>query len=114
MFYGDKGDDGDLNSKTNDGFTNCSFYKCGRIVCMQQFGAISIGSNGVVSSLVPEGYRPTYTVKVISKVYNGSTYVDCAITIESSGTISILGLTGQPISGIQTNYLQSKAIMYMI
>lgn len=56
--------------------------------------------------------RPSAPVRTPGKIYNGSTYVDCIITIGTDGTVKVTDLFGGTISGAQYGFLVPRHIFY--
>ena len=72
-------------------------------------------SDGVtVTGTIEEGYRPYNDVRYLTKVYNGSAYVDCIVDISLGGVVTIKGIDGSKINGIQMRYLQLNSIVYYV
>lgn len=58
--------------------------------------------------------RPSARVSLTGKVYNGSTYVDCVVFINTSGEVRVQDLWGGTISGAQYGYLQPRDLTYYV
>ena len=58
--------------------------------------------------------RPSTAVRSTGKIYNGSTYVDCVITIGTDGTVKIADLFGGTISGAQYSFLIPRHMFYYV
>ena len=58
--------------------------------------------------------RPANTVAVPGKIYNGSSYVDCMVFINSSGEVRVQDMFGGNITGAQYNYLRPLDITYFV
>lgn len=81
--------------------------------------AIYVTSNylegdGMTMGTIPVGYRPVRESMFYSKCWNGSSYVDCRIRIQTSGVVTLTTPGDSAISGIQPSFIQLKPIMYMI
>lgn len=75
---------------------------------------LTISEDGkTANQLIPSGYRPYFNAQFLTKVYNGSDYVDCIVTFNTDGKITIATLFNGAISGIQTNFLATKTFSYM-
>ena len=57
---------------------------------------------------------PSQAVRVLTKIYNGSTYVDCVVQIDTDGTVKVQGLFGETVSGAQYGYLVNREIAYYV
>lgn len=57
---------------------------------------------------------PSNDARVLSKVYNGSDYVDCNVSVGSDGTVKVLSLWGSEIVGAQYNFLVNKYVTYFV
>lgn len=58
--------------------------------------------------------RPSATVSASGKVYNGSTYVDCTVLINTSGEVRVQDLWGGTIFGAQYGYLRPRNLTYFV
>lgn len=58
--------------------------------------------------------RPSTTRRVLSKVYNGSAYVDCTIQVNTNGEVRIWDLYGNAISGAQYGFLIDRTVCYYV
>jgi hypothetical protein len=81
---------------------------------MREVVILGMWSNPVVVPSLVSIDCPRENRSVVGKVYNGSTYVDCQIAIDTDGKMQVLSLTGQTISGIQISYITPRSIIYMV
>lgn len=81
---------------------------------MREVVILGMWSNPVINPSLASIDCPREDRSVLGKVYNGSTYVDCQISIDTNGKMQVLSLTGQTISGIQISYIIPRSIMYMV
>lgn len=89
-------------------------YKQKNIVVMW-FTNAALNSDGKTFTFVlPSEYIPRLQVNVFSKCYNGSSYVDCKLQINTDGTITLTDLFAAKINGIQPGYFQTKPIVYLV
>ena len=106
---------GTLNNnmaRTGTSVTNLAIHKQCGTVFLTYYG-FNIGSEGkTLTQEVPSGYRPYGNSVFVGKTYNGSSYVDCLITIKTDGTITITDLFSSTISGLQANYTAPKQFVY--
>lgn len=58
--------------------------------------------------------RPSETISVIGKIYNGSAYVDCMILVNSSGEVRVQDFYGGSISGAQYGFLRPRDLFYFV
>lgn len=58
--------------------------------------------------------RPSATVSLPGKVYNGSTYVDCVVFINTSGEVRVQDFWGGTVSGAQYGYLRPRDLTYYV
>ena len=58
--------------------------------------------------------RPSVGARVISQVYNGSTYVDCIIQVGTDGTVRVQSVWGSEIANAQYSYLVNRFITYFV
>ncbi len=90
------------------------FVRTGNVVEIIKKGSFTLSADGVtLSVIVPEGFRPYYYYVQQMVVYNGSTYVDCQISVAANGIMTIKNLLGQPIANIQTQYLCGNTIVFL-
>lgn len=85
-------------------------------IVMVTFGNLTLasGETKVLAQQIPVGYRPSDSITLFGKTYNGSAYVDCRIVIRNTGVITIDALTGADISGLQPQYIYPKDVTYII
>jgi hypothetical protein len=97
-----------------DAHTNWNVRKFGKIAVLQWWGAgIALADDGYTfAETIREGFRPYSSFRAVSKVYNGSVYVDCVVAIDTQGVGFIRNLTGGKIDGIDTRYLQASPFVY--
>lgn len=110
---GDKIDELDYSSDTS---TSNMFIlkKQGRIAnCFLVWGNIQFQSDGfTLTATLPNEYKPSVDVSIVTKVYNGSSYVDCVFSINTYGQIRLYDLFGNKINGIQPQFLRTKEVFY--
>lgn len=94
-----------LTTEVKEGVT---IYRQGK------FRMIHIDTGSAWCATLSQSDRPSDTASVIGKVYNGSSYVDCAITVGTNGRVEINNLYGQAISGAQYGYLRPRDILYYV
>ena len=58
--------------------------------------------------------RPQTTRRTLTKVYNGSSYVDCNIQVNTNGEVRIWDVYGNEISGAQYGYLIDRTVCYYV
>lgn len=70
-------------------------------------------SSAVVDTITDSTFRPNADIDFATKVYNGSSYVDCWLRIAaSSGAVSIVSATGGTVAGYQAQYCKAKGITF--
>lgn len=79
-----------------------------------RFRMLHLDSPSAWCATLSTGDRPQSIRRVISKVYNGSAYVDCTITVDTDGKVQIMDLYGGTISGAQYGYLVDRTVCYYI
>ena len=65
------------------------------------------------ATLYPED-RPSIAARTPGAVYNGSSYVECNVSVYSDGKVRVLDYYGNPISGAQYGYLTPTFITYFV
>ena len=97
-------------------FTNWNVTKWGHYCAVNWWNTgFTMDSDGVtVTGTIEQGYRPYNDVRILTKVYNGSAYVECVFAISTAGVITIRGIDGSKINGIQPRYLQLNSIVYYV
>ena len=104
-----------LNSKTiytsDNGMQLSKVGKVAQIDIMPSM--TTTASSAVVDTITNTAYRPTVDVDIATRVYNGSSYVDCWFQITTSGTVSIKSATGGAIAGFQARYCKLKGLTYL-
>lgn len=58
--------------------------------------------------------RPSADVEFTGKVYNGSSYVDCLVKINTAGEVRITDLFSGTISGANYTYARPKWLTYFV
>ena len=58
--------------------------------------------------------RPRTTRRAFTKVYNGSSYVDCIIQVNTNGEVRIWDLFANEISGAQYGFLVNRTVCYYV
>ena len=58
--------------------------------------------------------RPSTTRRTLSKLYNGSSYVDCTIQVNTNGQVRIWDVYGNEISGAQYGFLIDRTVCYYV
>lgn len=105
-----------LNSSLTQKTDTSTALKCYRSV---DTGIIIISSSVTfktdgytLNQTVPSGFRPVDRFNQLAKVYNGSSYVDCRISVYANGDVTITQLSGGAVSGIQVAYLTPNYVTY--
>lgn len=57
---------------------------------------------------------PQTTRRTLSKLYDGSGYVDCIIQVNTNGQVRIWDLFGNEISGAQYGFLVDRTVCYYV
>ena len=94
---------------TSQSYTNAVVYRNGKIRTLY-----ITGINGSTVTTVYATDRPPRTIAAHGKVYNGSSYVDCVVRLDTSGNVTVQAATGGAISGIQIGYLTTNHITYIV
>ena len=58
--------------------------------------------------------RPSLDFEAFGTVYNGSTYVDCLVKVNTLGEVRVTTLYGATVSGAQYNYLRPRWLTYFV
>lgn len=58
--------------------------------------------------------RPPAVISAVGKVYNGSSYVDCMVSINTSGEVRVQNFFGSEIAGAQYGYLRPTTLSYFV
>ena len=58
--------------------------------------------------------RPSLNASESSKIFNGSTYIDCRIQVGTDGAVKVTDYFGGEISGAQYGFLSSRYISYFV
>ena len=59
------------------------------------------------------GDRPMGDTRVYTKIYNGSDYVDCCLTVTSAGLVCIRDLYGGEVTNAQYGFLVTRMVTYI-
>jgi hypothetical protein len=86
----DKIDELDYSSDTSSS-NMFILKKQGKVAnCFLVWGNIQFQSDGfTLTATLPNGYKPSVDVSIVTKVYNGSAYVDCVFSINTYGQIRL-------------------------
>lgn len=88
-------------------YTNCTVYR------NRRFRILKItGVSGTAVDTLSNPDFPATQVRAGGKVYNGSTYVDCVVTINTDGTVTLSDTWGGAIAGVQVGFLTTNGITY--
>ena len=85
-----------------------TIYRNGR------FRMIHLDSPSQWCATLSTGDSPPTTRRTLSKVYNGSSYVDCAIQVNTNGEVRIWDLFANEISGAQYGFLADRTVCYYV
>lgn len=94
-----------LTSEVKEGVT---VYRQGR------FRDIHIDKGSAWCATLASRDRPNATVMTFTKIFNGSGYVDCTLSINVSGEVRIADLYGGTISGAQYGFIKDRDIYYFV
>lgn len=86
----------------------CTVYRLGK------FREVHLTNPSAWCATLAEQDRPSETVSVIGKIYNGSAYVDCMIFVNSSGEVRVQDFFGGSVSGAQYAYLRPRDLFYFV
>ena len=85
-----------------------SIYRNGR------FRMIHLDSPSQWCATLSAWDRPSTTRRALSKLYNGSSYVDCTIQVNTNGEVRIWDMFGNEISGAQYGFLVDRTVCYYV
>ena len=89
-------------------------YRVGKTAQLASLPAVLTTSSSAVVATIPAGaFRPASRVWFATKVYNGSSYVDCYIELAINGEISIKSNSGSIVAGYQANYTQCLGLNFL-
>lgn len=57
--------------------------------------------------------RPMGDIRVYTKIYDGTNYVDCCLTVTSAGLVCIRDLFGGEIANAQYGFLVTRMVTYI-
>lgn len=76
---------------------------------------VTISADGkTLNQIIPTSFRPQRLMKLSGKVYNGSSYIDCGISIQDNGKIEITDDYGGAITGISLPFIRPTILVYQI
>lgn len=94
-----------------DGLT---INRVGRLASIVTYpSATTASGNPKISTITDSKFRPTSVVVMASQVYNGSSYVDCQLEIQTTGEVNIYSISGGATAGYQAQYLKCKGFTYI-
>ena len=85
-----------------------TIYRNGR------FRMIHLDSPSQWCATLNPGDRPQTTRRTVSKIYDGSSYVDCVIQVNTNGEVRIWDLYGKEVSGAQYGFLVDRTCCYYV
>ena len=85
-----------------------TIYRNGR------FRMIHLDSPSQWCATLSPGDSPQTSRSTASKIYNGSSYVDCEIQVNTNGEVRIVDLFANEISGAQYGYLVDRTVCYYV
>ena len=107
---------GDVASELNvetDTYNNIPVAKFGNIAFLPSFADAAFFADGKTICQLGNKYKPNKVYSQATKIYDGSSYVDCRIRIDTDGYVSITDFYNNAVSGAIPNTLQARA-MYFI
>lgn len=94
-----------LTTEVKEGVT---IYRQGR------FRNVHVDKVSAWCATLASGDRPNATVTTFTKIYNGSGYVDCTLSINVSGEVRIADLYGGTIAGAQYGFIKDRDLYYFV
>ena len=73
----------------------------------------TVSGNALVDTITDANFRPMEKVEFLSTVYNGSTYVNCWLTITTDGGVYLFSNTGGATAGYQAQYCKALGFNYL-
>ena len=70
--------------------------------------------NKTLNQVVPTGYRPKRLIDKIAKIYNGSSYVECRVRLNTNGTMVISDFFNNAITNANLGFLQFSEFTFVI
>lgn len=86
----------------------CIVYRLGK------FREVFIANGSAWCATLAEQDRPPNDVDYCGKVYNGSSYVDCLVRVNTAGEVRVTDFYGGTISGAQYTYLRPRYLFYFV
>ena len=87
--------------------------KTGNMVVVEIYANVAFAADGKTLAItIPEGFRTSYEVPFVAKIYDGSSYVDCMITFNTAGQIIVSNLFTGAIAGANIFYLRNRSFVY--
>lgn len=108
--------EGDVASVLNietDTYNNVPVVKFGNIAFLPSFANAEFFDDGKTICQLGNKYKPNKVYSQSTKIFNGSSYVDCRIRIDADGYVSITDFYNNPVSGAVANQLQTRAIYFI-
>ena len=79
-----------------------------------RFRMIHLDSPSQWCATLSPGDSPSTTRRTASKIYNGSSYVDCAIQVDTNGEVRIVDFFGKEVSGARYGFLVNRTVCYYV
>lgn len=87
---------------------NVTVYRCGK------FRSIYINTASANIATLTSKDVPIGDCRALSKIYNGTTYVDCYLAVYPSGAIVVRDLYGGEVPNAQYGFLVTRVISYFV
>lgn len=91
-------------AKSTETFGQVEAYRNNGVVMLKFTGASITEADGMTLGTLSEKYRPIVEFRTMTKIYNGSSYVDVQVNINTSGVVKLMSTTGQAIENIQPRF----------
>ena len=87
----------------------------GCIAEITKYGKVTTtAQSAIVDTITDESFYPIADLIITTKVFNGSSYVDCQLGLVAvDHIINITDLYGHPINGAQSQYLKTFGVTYI-
>lgn len=87
---------------------DATIYRCGKLRC------IYVRTASADIATLTSRDLPVGDCRIMSKVYNGTTYVDCYVAVYPSGKLVVRDLYGGEVADAQYGFLVTRVLTYFV
>lgn len=102
------------DTETYTGSNGLQISRVGRVATIDSFPSVTTtASSTVIGNITDSAFLPNAAVEIATRVYNGSTYVDCNLMITATGSIQLRSPSNAVVAGYQGQWCKLKGLTYI-